>query len=134
MLNLIYRGTRRERSLVFVVHVVPVVPTFLGNNVVEIRIRVDNSGVLAQGPAHVDWARTSHPTPHESKARLLVDVFPLVGSYRAEFGSYGVHHTILPQQTDTLNVKSHSILAYTQWHVTVSWYNTPIIGSSAFEF
>ncbi|CAL5429661.1 unnamed protein product [Camellia sinensis] len=70
--------------LVLVAGVVPVIPATVGDHVIKIGEGEDDPGVLAHGPAHVEWARTRHPAAHESEPGLLVRPFPILRRYGPE--------------------------------------------------
>lgn len=52
---------KRDYLLVFVAGVVPIIPATVGHHVIKVSIGEDNPGVLAHGPANVQWACTCHP-------------------------------------------------------------------------
>lgn len=46
-------SSEERRLLVFVVGMVPIIPTAVGNDIVEIGVGVDNSGVLPHCSTHI---------------------------------------------------------------------------------
>ncbi|CAL5355917.1 unnamed protein product [Camellia sinensis] len=83
-LNKIVVKCEGSNLLVLVAGVVPVIPAAVGDHVIKIGEGEDDPGVLAHGPAHVEWARTRHPAAHESEPGLLVRPFPILRRYGPE--------------------------------------------------
>ena len=70
--------------VVYVVSVVPIIPATMCNDIVEVRVGVDNSGILAHGSAHVKWSGTRDPAPDKCETRLLVLFFSELCRYGSE--------------------------------------------------
>lgn len=81
--------------LVFVAGVVPVVPAAMRDEVVEVSEGVDDPGVLAHGPPHVERACPCDPAPDKGEPRLLVRRLPAVRRDGPEPRGYRVELAIL---------------------------------------
>lgn len=85
----------KEGLLVFVADVVPIVPSAVGDDIVEVGVRKDDAGVLPHCPSHIKWAGSGHPTVYKCKPGFLVGRVSVLGRYRPESCCYWVKLTIL---------------------------------------
>lgn len=81
--------------LVLVADVVPVIPSTMCDDVIEVGVGEDDPWVLAHGSAHVEWARPRHPTVQESETRLLLWRLSILRRYRTELGRDRVNLALL---------------------------------------
>ena len=81
--------------LVLVADVVPVIPATVCDHVIEVGVGEYNPGVLAHGPAHIQWAASGDAAADEGESGLLLRRFPVLRRYRTEPRRYGVQLTVL---------------------------------------
>lgn len=81
--------------LVLVADVVPIVPSTVGHDVVEVCVGEDDPRVLAHCTAHIEWAGAGDPTIEKRESSLLICQVPILGRYRSKSCCYRVKLTIL---------------------------------------
>lgn len=81
--------------LVLVADVVPIVPSAMGHNVVEVGVGEDDPRVLPHCTAYVEWTGAGDPTIEKCESGLLVGQVSILGCYRSKSCCYRVKLTIL---------------------------------------
>jgi len=89
---------RLEELLILIVGMVPIIPTTMCNNVIEVCVGIDDSGILSHCSSHIQWTCTCHPASHECEPCLLFLLLPVLGRYRPKPACYWVQPAILIHQ------------------------------------
>lgn len=79
---------RHEELLVFIADVVPIVPSAVSHDIVEVGVGEDDAGVLAHCTAHIEWSGSGDPAVEECEPGFLVGHVSVLGRYRPESCCY----------------------------------------------